>query len=321
MHAERVAAKNIYETMFRIRAAEEAIIKHYPEDDMKTPMHMSIGEEAIVTGVCEALSERDYLLGTYRSHALYIARTKETDRFFAELYGKEAGTGKGKAGSMHLAQPDMGLLYCSAIVGGTISIASGVALASKMRGDRKVVTVFFGDGASDSGTFWESINYASLEQIPVLFVHEDNDLAVHTRKKSRQGHKGLENVLANFDIDVYNGDGCSVFGIYEMTRIIIQKIRETSRPAFLTTKYFRFLEHVGISSDLSENYRAEDKSDWQDKDPVKVARRELLLRNDIFEDEVLKLEQRIESQVTQSIERAKSSPPLNPAEVVSDVFV
>ena len=129
----------LYKKLYLIRTVEEAIIKYYPEDDMKTPMHMSMGEEAVVVGVCHALSDKDQVLGSYRSHALYLAKVQESDNFFAELYGKETGIAGGRSGSMHLCDPGKGSLCCSAIVGSTISMAVGVALANQMKKNNQIV--------------------------------------------------------------------------------------------------------------------------------------------------------------------------------------
>src|SRR3989344_4925634 len=146
----------LYKKLSRIRRAEEAISAHYMEDEMKTPMHMSMGGEAISVGVCSAIGDRGAVYCTYRSHAVYLAMTDETDAFFGELYGRVTGVAKGKSGSMHLSAPESGFLGASAIVGSTIPLAVGSAFASHMLGTKKIAAVFFGDGAIDEGVFWES---------------------------------------------------------------------------------------------------------------------------------------------------------------------
>ena len=149
-----------YKKLYLIRRAEEKIREHYSEDEMKTPMHMSMGEEAIVVGVLEAAGKKSQAFGTYRSHALYLAKTGESDMFFAEMYGKAAGPAKGKAGSMHIALPDAGVMMTSAVVGTTIPVALGAALANAYLKNKRVVVSFFGDGAVNEGVFWESLNFA-----------------------------------------------------------------------------------------------------------------------------------------------------------------
>ncbi len=304
-----------------MRAAEEAIIRYYPDDEMKTPMHMSMGEEAVVAGVCHALSDDDYALGTYRSHALYLGKAGETDRFFAELYGKRSGTAKGKGGSMHLSCPAKGLLLCSAIVGGTISIGCGVALACQMKGDDRITAVFFGDGATDSGTFWESMNYASLERLPVLFVHEDNDLAVHTSKERRHGHAGIATVLSNYDIDVIVENSNDPVRIHERTRDAIEGIRSRKRPALISARYFRYLEHVGVNTDFHEEYRAGQASLWLENDPVLAQRSRLLTRSIVSVPELEAVESGIREGIEASVVRARADAFANASELYTDVFV
>src|SRR5688572_26468160 len=155
----------IYKTLYLIRKSEELIIKHYKEDEMKTPMHMSMGEEAIVVGIVAALQKKDQAFGAYRSHALYLAKTGDVDGFFGELYGKVTGIAHGKAGSMHLAYPARNMMLTSAVVGTTIPVAVGAALANQIQKKQRVVAAFFGDGALDEGVFWESLNFACLKKL------------------------------------------------------------------------------------------------------------------------------------------------------------
>ena len=164
---ERIA---LYRKLLLVRQVEEAIRTHYASDDMKTPVHLGIGGEAISVGVCHCLPAKASTFGTYRNHALYLAVTDDTDGFFAELFGKESGPGKGKAGSMHLCRPDCGLMATSAVVATTIPLAVGAALANAYRKDSTPVAVFFGDGAVEEGVFWESVNFACLHRLNVSLL-------------------------------------------------------------------------------------------------------------------------------------------------------
>ena len=213
------------------------IIRGYPQDEMKTPMHMSRGEEAITVGVCHALGEKDQVFGTYRSHALYISSTLETDKFFAEMYGKETGLAKGKAGSMHLSYPERGNMGSSAIVGSIIPVAVGAAFANKMKKNNKIVAVFFGDGAIDEGDFWESMNVASLMNLPILFVCEDNGFAVHTSGKDRHGYDSITEIVSKFNCNVIEDDTTDVEKIYHLAGDAIDLIKTTQQPCFLYLKY------------------------------------------------------------------------------------
>ena len=303
--------------MFLMRAAEEAILKHYSEDEMKTPMHMSMGEEGLVAGVCQALRDCDYALGTYRSHALYLGKTGETDHFFSELYGKKTGTAKGKAGSMHLSMPEKGLILCSAIVGATLSIANGLALSCKMKKEDRITAVFFGDGATDAGTFWESINYAAVEELPILFVHEDNNLAVHSKKKVRHGHNGIEEIIKKFNVEVLQDSCDDTLNIYEKALESIELIKFKKRPVFLNLNYFRYLEHVGINTDFNEEYRDKNcKDDWKNKDPIKIQRNKIANK-----EELEKLELLILNQIEDSILKAKKADFADENELYTDIYL
>ena len=160
--------KKLYKKLYLIRRVEERIQELYFDDEMKTPMHMSMGGEAISVGVCEALGRKNQVFGSYRTHALYLSKTEETDRFFAEMYGKETGTAKGLAGSMHLASPEAGMIMTSAVVATTIPVAVGAALAAVYLKSGNIIASFFGDGATDEGVFWESLNFACLKKLPIL---------------------------------------------------------------------------------------------------------------------------------------------------------
>lgn len=298
---------DLYRKMYLVRAAELLIQKHYPEDEMKTPMHMSMGEEALVVGVCHALKPADQVLGTYRSHGLYLAKTLETDRFFAEMYGKASGPSCGKAGSMHLFAPESGLICTSAIVGSHIPVAVGAAFANKVARNGRVVAAFFGDGAVDEGAFWESFNMACLQRLPVLFVCEDNGYAVHSPAADRHGYQNIAAVASQYECNVLASDSTDVHVIYELTRKALAAMAEDSRPCFLHLRYYRYLEHVGIHEDFSAGYRScEEFEAWQLVDPLRLQRARLGAM--VREEEIEDLETTIERQVRCSKEKAQAAP-------------
>ncbi|MFZ2446833.1 MAG: thiamine pyrophosphate-dependent dehydrogenase E1 component subunit alpha, partial [Syntrophobacteraceae bacterium] len=214
----------LYRKLYLIRAAEDSIRKNYRTDAMKTPMHMSSGEEAICAGVCQALESSDQVLGTYRSHGLYLAKTGETDHFFAEMYGKSTGMAKGKGGSMHLTSPGDGLICTSAIVATTIPVAVGAAFANKSQNNGRLVVVFFGDGAIDEGVFWESLNSACAMKLPVLFVCEDNGYAVHSPVVERHGYDSIADVASKFHCSVFCTESTDAEAIYGVTREAVSAI-------------------------------------------------------------------------------------------------
>ena len=185
MEYTEIFKKLFYEAL-RIRLVEEKIIELYPSDLIQSPVHLSVGQESVAVGVCANLNTEDWIFINYRGHAFYLAKGGPLPEFFAELMGKKSGQSKGKAGSMHLASPKQGIMGASAVVGSTISHAVGAALISKVKNENKIFIANFGDGALEQGVFHESLNFASLYKTPVLFLCEDNNLAVHSPKKERQ---------------------------------------------------------------------------------------------------------------------------------------
>ena len=292
---------DLYRLMYLIRSSEISVQKHYNENEMKTPMHMSMGSEAAVVGVCTSLNELDQVLGTYRSHALYLAKTKDINGFFAEMYGKQAGCCNGRAGSMHLMKKEFNHFGSSAIVGTNIPVAAGLALSNKMKNNGRIAASFFGDGALDEGSFWETLNFSCVQKLPILFVCEDNELAVHAHKKERQGYSSIDKIVEQFDCNVYNTKSIDVDTIFELSNFAINSIRTTGHPSFLRLEYFRMLEHVGVKEDFNEGYR--DKPN-NVNDPVLFYRLKMI-NNDIKEHTIKEIEEKIDEQVYSGIMFAK----------------
>lgn len=311
---------NLYKTMFLVREAEFAIQRSYGENEMKTPMHMSMGEEAIVAGVVSALNKDDQVLGTYRSHALYLAKTGDIDGFFAEMYGKETGNAKGKAGSMHLSYPEKGLMGTSAIVATTISVAVGCALANVYMGNKRRVAVFFGDGAIDEGSFWESLNFACLKKLPIIFVFEDNDLAIHSFKKERRGYKSLSDIISNYDCYIGKTDTTDCEEIYDAVKFFKSEQDEEMKPVFIELSYYRYLEHVGIEEDFKFGYRdREEYERWLEKDPLGVQLKRLSDLG-IASEEIMSTEKRITAKVLIAQMLAKQAPFAKKEELFTNVY-
>jgi acetoin:2,6-dichlorophenolindophenol oxidoreductase subunit alpha len=309
----------LYRKLYLIRRAEDAIREHYTSDAMKTPMHMSTGGEAICAGVCHALRPQDQIIGTYRSHGIYLAKTGETDKFFAEMYGRESGMAKGKAGSMHLTAPEAGLICTSAIVGTTIPVALGAAFANREKQLDKTVAVFFGDGAIDEGVFWETLNSACGMRLPLIFVCEDNGFAVHVPKMQRHGYKSIADVVSRFECDVYGSESTDVEEIHNLAAKAIANAREKKRPAFLHLKYYRYLEHVGVNEDFNQGYRdRKEYETWRAKDPLELQRKKLL--KFMSEPEIRSVEAAIDAQVKESVKRAEQAPFPRPEELYEDVL-
>ncbi len=257
--------------MLLIRRVEEEIVDIYPTDKIKSPVHLSIGQEAPSVGVCAALTSRDIVFGTYRGHALYLAKGGNLNTMIAELYGKSEGCGRGKAGSMHLGDRDCGMMGTSAIVSTTIPHAVGYALAEKMRGRDTVVAVFFGDGATEEGVFFESLNFAALMRLPILFICENNFYAIHTpaEKRVRQpNYCERASSLGVPSFKISDNDACV---IYEKASLTVDDIRiNGSGPRFIEIETYRWKEHVGPGEDWALGYRSRKEGDkWIEADPLK----------------------------------------------------
>jgi pyruvate dehydrogenase E1 component alpha subunit len=310
----------LYKKLYLIRRAEKAIIDNYNDDEMKTPMHMSMGEEAIVAGVCEALGRKGQVFGTYRSHALYLVNTLETDKFFAEMYGKATGGAKGKAGSMHLSSPETGFMEASAIVASNIPVAVGAAFANKFKKTNKIAAVFFGDGALDEGNFWESLNVACLMKLPLLFICEDNEFAMHTPISQRQGYKSIAKIVSKFNCHVFQAKTTDAEVIFKLTKKAIKLIKKTKEPSFLHLRYYRYLEHVGINEDFDAGYRSKkDFEMWYKRDPV-ILQRKKVLNSGIKEKIILTIEKQIDAKIEKSIKLAQKAPFADNGEAYTNVF-
>lgn len=288
----------LYKQLYRIRKAENVICDLYFNDDMKTPMHMSRGSESIAVSVVDALGDKGQYCGTYRTHALYLAATQDLDGFFAELYGKKDGTTGGRGGSMHLFSPDFGLICTTAIVATNIPVSIGAAFSNKIKNNGKWVAAFFGDGAVDEGAFWESLNIASSMQLPVIFVYEDNGYAVHSPSKDRHGYDSILNIVDQFRFNIYNEESNNV----EIMSEIVQKAITDGKPAFIRFPYYRSLEHVGVCEDFGVYRDREEMNKWHVKDPI------ILQRSCISDADAKKIEEEIDKEVYESVERAKSLP-------------
>jgi TPP-dependent pyruvate/acetoin dehydrogenase alpha subunit len=310
----------LYRKLVLTRRAEEKIQKEYFNDEMKTPVHLGIGGEAIAVGVCHCLPEGTKTFGTYRNHALYLTITEDTDGFFAELYGKGNGPGKGKAGSMHLSAPERGLMATSAVVGTTIPVAVGAALANAYRGSNDIVASFFGDGAIEGGAFWESLNFACLRRLRLLFVCEDNGLAIHTPAAERRGFRSMLDAVRGFDCYAAGGDGSDLLDVITTTRRMLQWMSERPKPGFLRFTYLRFLEHVGPREDFDVGYRRRPMPDELERlDPVRRFEKELS-RMGCSDQELLAIRAAVDRQINQSITTAQQAPFPSPSELYTDIL-
>ena len=260
---------DLVKSCLRIRMVEEKIIELYPSDLIQSPVHLSIGQEAVAVGVCSNLREEDWIFINYRGHAFYLAKGGPLPQFFAELMGRRRGQSKGKAGSMHLASPAQGVMGASAVVGSTISHAVGAALISNIKGEDRIFVTNFGDGALEQGALHESLNFASLYKTPVLFLCEDNQLAVHSPTSERQAFS-IERLVNAYNIPYFEIDeGYDPLLVKQKSSIAIDLVRQKRMPVFLKVRTARYKEHVGPGEDFHAGYRSEaDMSRWKKNDPL-----------------------------------------------------
>jgi TPP-dependent pyruvate/acetoin dehydrogenase alpha subunit len=264
---------SLYEHLFRqallIRVVEERIVDLYPSDKIQSPVHLSIGQEAVAVGVCHSLENKDLLFGSYRSHAFYIAKGGDLKQMMAELYGKSTGCGRGKAGSMHLAAPEVGFMGSSAVVASTIPHAVGAAWASKILNTAQVIVTVFGDGATDEGVYHECLNFASLHRVPLLLVCENNGLAVHSSVETRHAFSIRHHAEA-YGLPVERIEaGYDFVEIALHLKELVTKIRIDRTPQLVEILTFRYKEHVGPGDDFKAGYRSTDAFEqWKKKDPL-----------------------------------------------------
>ncbi len=310
---------DLYRVIFLIRTAEEAIIRHYGENQMKTAMHMSMGQEAAPTGLCVSLQDRAEIVTSYRSHASFLARTRDVTCFFGEMYGRVTGTAEGKSGSMHLASLRQGHLCSTAIVGAGLPLGVGAAFANKRLANGRIVVVMFGDGATEEGSFWETMNVASLMRLPIIFACEDNDLAVHTRPDKRRGFGSFEDLCRNFRMPYLRFDDNDPETALRLADEAKDIIDTRHGPVFFHALCYRYLEHVGINTDFHIGYRdIAEYENWRERDCLAVQRRRLVAAG--MEQEIEKVERDVDRRVVAAVEAARQAPFPDASRLTGGIF-
>ncbi len=311
----------LYSAMVKIRFAEEKIVAHYPEQQMRCPTHLSIGQEAAAAGVCVALDRDDMALSTHRCHGHYLAKGGSIPKMFAELYGRATGCAGGKGGSMHLLDVEQGFFGASAIVGGTIPMGVGFAWASQLEGSDRVSAAFFGDGAVEEGVFHESLSFAALKKLPVLFVCENNFYATHSRVSVRQP---LDNIFRRGEIYGVPGErleGSDVLSVYASASKAVKRCRAGEGPTLLEIRAYRWKEHVGPNFDYALGYRTkEELDDWMKRCPIRVLEDRLVSQGVASSTELENIRLRLEHEIKEGITFAKNSPFPAADELMTDVY-
>ncbi len=302
--------KRLYYEMLRIRVIEEKIAEFYPEQEMRCPVHFCIGQEAVAAGVCANLSDDDYVLSGHRSHGHYLAKGGDLKAMVAELYGKATGCSRGKGGSMHLVDLSVGFLGATPIVGSTIPIAVGTAFGSVMRGEQRVTAIFFGDGATEEGVFHESINFATLKRLPVVFVCENNMYSVYSPLSVRQPEsREIFELAEGHGMESYQGDGNDVIEVYQLAERAVCKARQGGGPTLLEFKTYRWREHCGPYYDNDLGYRTESEfQEWKRRCPLERLKERLLREGILCNQDIDRMVSELEAEIEDAIVFAKESP-------------
>ena len=261
----------LFESMLRIRLVEESIANKYSEQKMRCPTHLSIGQEAIAVGVCANLTSQDQVLSTHRAHAHYLAKGGCLNSMMAEIYGKASGCSKGMGGSMHLIDTSVGFMGSTAIVGNTIPVAVGLALEKKLTRKKSIACVFFGDGATEEGAFYESVNFAIIHSLPILFICENNLYSVYSGLEVRQPvDRKIYKMVRAMGISAQHGNGNDVEDVARKVKHAKTIILKSGGPQFLEFDTYRWREHCGPNFDNNIGYREESEFlKWKKKDPLK----------------------------------------------------
>jgi pyruvate dehydrogenase E1 component alpha subunit len=299
----------LYYDMLRIRKFQLRIDSLYLDNNMKTPVHLCIGQEAVPVGVCAHLGPEDYLASNHRGHGHYLAKGGDLKALVAELYGRKAGCSKGRGGSMHLVDVAVGHYGSSSIVGGGIPIGTGLGLAIKMQGKARVSSIFLGDGAADEGVLYESINFAVLKKLPVLFVLENNQYSVCSHVSARQVGEIVFHAMPPDLLFTRKVDGNDVLAVYEAAGEAVSRARAGLGPAFLECLTYRILGHAGCEAQDSPGYRSpEEVARWKQRCPLTRLQQDLLAAGIITLQDVEAMEQRIDAELDEAFAGAQRDP-------------
>jgi pyruvate dehydrogenase E1 component alpha subunit len=320
--ASRDVRLALYRSMLKIRRVEERIQELYPQGDMRCPTHFSIGQEAVAAGVCRNLRLEDYVISAHRSHAHYIGKGGNLRAMFAELYGKVDGCASGKGGSMHLIDLSVNFLGCVPIVGSTIPIGVGAAFGAMLQDRAALTVVFFGDAATETGVFHESVNFAAVHRLPVLFVCENNLYSVNTPLEARQpGNRTITELVRGHGINASQHDGQLVETVDAATADTIAHIRDHGGPALLEFITYRWLEHCGPLGDVHLGYRTQAEFDaWVARCPIRLHRKLLDDAGLIDEAAHAEIDAEIARDIDDAVAFAQQSPFPPRAELARHMF-
>ena len=309
---------DFYRKMIRIREFENEAIELAKMNLTRAAIHTYNGEEAIAVGICAHLSNEDYITSTHRGHGHCVAKGADLRKMFAELMARTTGYCKGKGGSMHIADMSIGMLGANGIVGGGIPIAVGAAFASKYKGEKNITVCFFGDGAANEGTFHESLNFASVFKLPVIFVCENNQWAISTSVKHSTNVENISDRAIGYGIEGYAVNGNDIEEVYEKFGEAANKVRSGQGPILMEMKTYRMAGHYYGDN---ENYRTRDEvNSWKEKCPIKHVKEILMNDFDIPEQELRAIEKEEYKAILAASEEAKLDPEPVPDDLRNDLY-
>lgn len=312
--------RTMYATMLRTRLFEEKAADLLEANEIKCPTHLYIGQEAIGAGMCAALRKDDYIFGTHRSHGHYLAKGGDMKKMMAELLGKQTGCSKGRGGSMHLIAIEVGVLGTVPIVSGTIPLAVGAALASKLRREDRVSVAFFGDGALEEGTCQESLNLAAHRKLPVIFVCENNFYSSHLALLERRAEDMIPKTAEAHGMPGVRVDGNDVIEVYAAAAEAVQRSRDGEGPTLLECRTYRWRGHVGPAWDIDVGVQRKDElSEWLKKDPI-VHLKEHLVQEGVRSEELEKISSDAQQEVEAAVAFARESPYPEEKELMYYIF-
>ena len=309
---------DMYRKMVRIRTFEERVVKEFGAGKIPGFVHVYSGEEASAVGTCAVLKPDDYITSTHRGHGHLIAKGGKTDRMMAELFGKKTGYNKGKGGSMHIAEMEIGILGANGIVGGGIPIAGGAALSAKMRGTDQVAICFLGDGASNTSRFHEGINLASCWNLPIVYLIENNQYAESTRICDTCKIANIADRACAYGIPGVTVDGNDVVAVYEAVAEAVARARKGEGPTLVETKTYRY--HGHYEGDPCTYQTQEEIAEWKKKDPIVRFKKKLTEMGVLTEEEANKIDQEISGEIDKAVKFAEESPFPAPEEALEDVY-
>jgi TPP-dependent pyruvate/acetoin dehydrogenase alpha subunit len=314
--------KKIYHSMLRIRLIEETIAERYSEWQMRCPTHLCIGQEAVSAAVGMVLRKDDFVVSTHRAHGHYLGKGGSLNKMIAEIYGKATGCSAGRGGSMHLIDQNAGFMGSTAIVGGTIPVGVGLGLSIKIRETDQVSCIFFGDGSIEEGVFYESINFAALKKLPVLFVCENNFYSVYSPLKVRQPEsRNICQMVEAMGIPSEHGDGNNAVEVFNKVNCAVNSIRQGSGPHFFEFATYRWREHCGPNFDNDIGYRIEEEYfAWKKRDPVKLLELQLLDQEIIRKADIEKMTGNIQQEISQAFDFAEKSSFPDPEEAFAGLY-